>query len=659
MKTETRTQLLAAAAMLIFLGASGVMAVQLTASGGRHRLSYADVAVDGQPPQVAAGIAMGAFRGLFVNMLWIRANTLKEEGRYYEAMDLAKAITALQPRFPRVWVFHAWNMAYNISVTTQTPQERWSWVQAGIDLLRREGIPHNPNDLLLHRELGWFFLHKIGGYMDDANLYYKRQLAAEWTLVLGPPPPSDTGTGTTDFAAITQRYADWLRPIANAPDSLSDVIRANPRVGELVDRLRRELNWDVTPDLARRYVEYLAIKRSGEAVVVVRGMGSRSQKLYEMMDDSAWRTEWEALLAHLRRRMLLDEYNMDPQRMVRYTETYGPVDWRHHAAHGLYWSTRGVENAMLRFTEENKLDFDFVNANRVVVQSLQDLWRSGDMYFDFWAWMKDRTHGRPFYRGSPNIHFIESYGDHMMEFVERTVDPRVEGRGRAYSMYAAGYENFRKDAIRFLYRRGERARAAQMKEDLAKWPHANLNDPGRAAYFAEDIDVFVRAELEDQLTRPSVVREEVIGSLHGAYIQGLLAGNIDLFHSQMEYAALVHRFFFTHQNYRNHLDPNTLRMAQIDPDFRVIAGKEFAILLLMLEFEHAERLYDAAPRDLRRWGYDIIVNRFREGMIAMEEAGGRRFEDVFPEPEGMEQHRERMRRLEERERQNIPALQHK
>src|SRR5687768_320479 len=131
MQRDTITQLVALLVMVASLAVSGVLAVELTASGGRSKLTYADAVEDGQPPQVAAGIAMGAFRGLFVNILWIRANDLKEDGRFHEAIDLAKAITTLQPRFPQVWVFHAWNMAYNISVSTQTPSERWQWVTAG------------------------------------------------------------------------------------------------------------------------------------------------------------------------------------------------------------------------------------------------------------------------------------------------------------------------------------------------------------------------------------------------------------------------------------------------------------------------------------------------------------------------------------------------
>lgn len=114
---------------------------------------------------------MGAFRGIFVNWLWFRANEMKEKGQYYEAMELARAITTLQPRFPQVWVFHVWNMAYNISVATNTPEERWQWVNAGVRLLRKDGIRANPNDMLLHKELAWIFLHKIVGITDDANQY--------------------------------------------------------------------------------------------------------------------------------------------------------------------------------------------------------------------------------------------------------------------------------------------------------------------------------------------------------------------------------------------------------------------------------------------------------------------------------------------------------
>ena len=35
------------------------------------------------------------FRGVFVNWLWMRANELKEAGRYHESVELASAITGM------------------------------------------------------------------------------------------------------------------------------------------------------------------------------------------------------------------------------------------------------------------------------------------------------------------------------------------------------------------------------------------------------------------------------------------------------------------------------------------------------------------------------------------------------------------------------------
>ena len=87
------------------------------------------------PPEYAWVSAFGgAFRGIAVNFLWMRADSLKEEGKYYDAHQLAKWICTLQPRFADVWNFQAWNMSYNISVATHTAQERWQWVYNGIRL---------------------------------------------------------------------------------------------------------------------------------------------------------------------------------------------------------------------------------------------------------------------------------------------------------------------------------------------------------------------------------------------------------------------------------------------------------------------------------------------------------------------------------------------
>ncbi|HXB60049.1 MAG TPA: hypothetical protein VNU95_10810 [Candidatus Acidoferrales bacterium] len=139
------------------------------------------------PPLLALTTqALGGFRGLISNFLWMRANDLQINDQFFEAAQLANWITDLEPHFTQVWVYEGWNMAYNISVKFKDPNDRWRWVQNGITLLRDRGLLYNPNDLLIYRELAWFYQHKMGQNLDDANLYYKTQWAEEMTPFFGP-----------------------------------------------------------------------------------------------------------------------------------------------------------------------------------------------------------------------------------------------------------------------------------------------------------------------------------------------------------------------------------------------------------------------------------------------------------------------------------------
>jgi hypothetical protein len=145
--------------------------------------------LENAPPSLAfATVAMGAFRGLVVDVLWLRADKLKEQGQFFDAKQLAEWITTLQPRFASVWQFHAWNMAYNISVAIPAtqPDERYRWVKNGYELLRDQGIPLNPKSIGLYHELARIFQHKMGSVSDDVHKYYKLQLALAMEPLLGP-----------------------------------------------------------------------------------------------------------------------------------------------------------------------------------------------------------------------------------------------------------------------------------------------------------------------------------------------------------------------------------------------------------------------------------------------------------------------------------------
>jgi hypothetical protein len=144
---------------LVLLGASGMVQRQLNAQRADPELGLTRIApLENAPPVLAfTTVALGGFRGLIANALWLRANELQNSGHYFEMVQLADWITKLEPTFVQVWVVQAWNMAYNISVKFPDAADRWRWVQRGIELLRDDGLRYNPKEALLYRNLAGFF----------------------------------------------------------------------------------------------------------------------------------------------------------------------------------------------------------------------------------------------------------------------------------------------------------------------------------------------------------------------------------------------------------------------------------------------------------------------------------------------------------------------
>ncbi|MCL4220607.1 MAG: hypothetical protein KJZ65_04480 [Phycisphaerales bacterium] len=628
-------KLIALIIALASFGSSAVLSFRLAGSVGANKLAYTDRAEENDPPQVAAGIAMGAFRGLFVNILWIRANDLKEQGKYFEAIELAKAITRLQPRFPRVWAFHAWNMAYNISVVTQTPEERWQWVQAGVRLLRDEGIPANPNEMLLYKELAWIYIHKIGGYTDDSNQYYKRRVAEEWQTILGEPPSAAMAESRTRQGMINL-YAGWMDRIALAADTRAGLIARVPQAERLLAELQSRVGVAPGQELLRRYAFHMALAKSGRRAELQQSWGPKNQALAELIADPSYARAWEELIAHTRKRVIIDDYHMSPNTMARFTRRWGPLDWRHPAAHSLYWSQVGVERGENRVSEENQKAFDFVNTNRIIMQSLQELWRGGAIYFNYLDFTQD---GDGFYMTTPNMYFVEAYGE-LYEQVVRLGGVFESREQRAMTPYAAGYENFLKDVVALYFRRGEIAEAEKWYEKLRNFEGLNINDQMVVLEYARPLAEFVQRNLWDRFDSPTLARQEVFGALQGAYA-ALLVGDLERFQGSWKYATDVHQYYFEKQYRPMVASGQSARMEYMPRDFRLYAGLVFADMFRLVPLDEAELLYFNAPNDLKQFAYDPIVEIYREPMRAQVAAGlqQRTFEQVFPEPDRMEQFR--------------------
>ena len=240
------------------------------------------------PEYVLAMQAGGALRGLLTSVAFIRAEKLKEAGRYYDALQLATWISTLQPKFPSVWEFLAWNMSWNISVTTYTPEERWSWVYNGAKLLRDKGIPNNPRSVNLYRQLGWTFCNKMSESIDDYNQAYKAYWAWRMHLVLGPPEP--ISEAVID-ATLDESTYDPLMEAVQLNDIQNEAKRkrmAELRGEEYVPSTPAEeikapladLKSDPTAFERARKVAYDRIKKIDEAPLKLR-------ELYERVPEAA------------------------------------------------------------------------------------------------------------------------------------------------------------------------------------------------------------------------------------------------------------------------------------------------------------------------------------------------------------------------------------
>ena len=256
MSAKLRTMLLLVLAAALLFGAGFV---QRSLNVDRDRLGLTRVQpLENAPPVLAfTTMALGGFRGLISNALWMRATDLQDEDKFFEMAQLAEWITKLEPHFVHVWLVQAWNMAYNISVKFKESApgqfpDRWRWVKAGIELLRDDGLRFNPNETLLYRELAWFFQHKMGQNLDDAASYYKQQWADEMAKVFGKKKP--------DLEELIHPQTDDQRERARL---LRGTYKMDPEFMKQVDERYGPLEWRL-PEAHAIYWAAVGLKKAEE-----------------------------------------------------------------------------------------------------------------------------------------------------------------------------------------------------------------------------------------------------------------------------------------------------------------------------------------------------------------------------------------------------------
>ena len=130
------------------------------------------------PSEAIPIMLMGSFRGLVVDFLWIKGMARHEEKKYYDVLSINDIIAKLQPRFPTVWMFQAWNMSYNIAHEWDTAESKWRWIKAGLEFAER-GALKNPTSGDLFFEIGHIYFHKFSAKVFKYKDYYRERLREE------------------------------------------------------------------------------------------------------------------------------------------------------------------------------------------------------------------------------------------------------------------------------------------------------------------------------------------------------------------------------------------------------------------------------------------------------------------------------------------------
>lgn len=354
--------------------------------------------VEGAPPLVAfTTVALGGFRGIIADLLWFRAMALQDEGKYFEMVQLASWIMKLQPKSTATAAYLGWNMAYNISVTYSMPEDRWRWVNKGIELYH-EALQYNPNDPVLYKELGWIYQHKLGNILDDAQRYYKWQMAREMLQILG------------------EHYPDWKK-LAEAPKTEKDFLVARKNAQEFLKLLQDN-------GFANLQLLYATFKEAGGK------LPEKLNKAFEKDTETLTR-----LTEYFRVKWLYDRFMLEPGRIAKIDEKYGELDWFLPESFAIYWAVLGLERSPQRKN---------VDCSRMITQSLQVIF----------------TNGRMLYPGTePSMNFLLIPNLSVVDAVQQSYLTAMEENPDVISFRHA-YQNFMSRAVltMFSYGRYEKAR---------------------------------------------------------------------------------------------------------------------------------------------------------------------------------------------------------
>jgi hypothetical protein len=110
--------------------------------------------------EYVSSMLLGGMRAIAIDYLWLQEMKAEKERRYVESNAILEMIAHLQPQFSEVWNHLSWVRAYNIAAQMDEPEDRWRWVNAGLESIE-SAIERNPGDEKLWFQKGYLCCHRV------------------------------------------------------------------------------------------------------------------------------------------------------------------------------------------------------------------------------------------------------------------------------------------------------------------------------------------------------------------------------------------------------------------------------------------------------------------------------------------------------------------
>ena len=421
-----------------------------------------------------------------------------------------------------------------------------------------------------------------------------------------------------------------FKPIVDAPETLDDLIKKSPEVAPLLQAFslfKKPLKADEF--LLRRISRLMMFNNTRSAAMLGFKMeqfpgtfDEVDHELIRVISGEKQEPAVRALLSHLRRRILIDRYHMSPEHMYHFMELFGPLDFRHPAAHNVYWSTLGTK------TLESGIppgDTDILNTYRGSIHGLQALMHQGRVNYDPVTKKLDYL---------PDPRFIAAYEKALDMTQVATSQPTVSSGAK--SSFDSGYENFLLIAIVYSYLYGDEKEAAMYYDKVIRL-FGKKDDNVRSGKYTVPLEDLVAREMTDTIDILAHARQAIDGFLFQAISQGLRNDRREVYDKFVKLALYVH----TEHNKKAGATPlaDQKRMGLL-PFNKIVAESMLGYLRDAADPIERARVWNAARNmtELAEARYEIY-DTLQERAIGEAKALGLNPDRAFPEPPDMDKWR--------------------